>query len=99
MTSRQALGSALFAVGFVASYALQRLAAAWVGEMEASAVLASTHTPYFWRIAVAALHGVVLGLVAALATDDVGAGWWLARFPWLVLAVVLPAAVAMAVVP
>lgn len=97
--ARPALGAAAFALVAVASYTLQRLWSWWGGEPSFGEIVASAHTPYYWRAAVAALHGLAVGLLAGFGLDEEAAGAWLARVPWLVVAVVLPCALAMGLVP
>ncbi len=94
--------AAAFAVGAVAvcvSYAAQRLGSAYGGEVDARMVLATEHIPYFYRAALALLHGVVVGVGAGLAIDDAAAVRVLGRVPALVLLVVVPAALLMVAVP
>ncbi len=80
------------------SYAGQRL---WdsVGEPAPGTVLRQATIPYFWRAGFAALHGVGAAAAVAAGVRAETARIWLARAPWLVPAAVLPAALAMAMVP
>jgi hypothetical protein len=94
---RTALAGAVFGLVFTASYALQRLWAAWLGEPATSAVLAFAHVPYFGRIALAVLHAIVVATVVGMAVRDPER--WLGRVPVLVLVVVGAAASAMVLVP
>ena len=98
MRPRRALAAMVFALVAVGSYALQRM---WdgVGEPPIGAVLQTTTIPYFWRLATAALHGLGAAVAAGLAADADTAERWLLRAPVLVPAVVLPAVLAMALVP
>ena len=74
------------------SYAAQRLAA--LGS-EPAVTFAEAHIPYFGRIAFAAVHGVMAGVLVGVLVP--------ARYEpvarWLVPALVLPAALAMAIWP
>lgn len=95
------LGLALgcFGLGAPASYALQRLWAAAGGEAPPGTVLGQAHVPYFWRVALAALHGLVLALVVFGVARGRAAERGLALLPWLLAAVVPAAAAAMVLVP
>lgn len=59
-----ALAWAAFGLAAMLSYSLQRLLAFWQGEPDASAIIASAHTAYYWRVALALVHGLVAGLGA-----------------------------------
>jgi hypothetical protein len=96
VTARGALAAATFGLAFVASYAAMRVAGWSSGEPDPAQVIASTHVPYGWRLAVAGLHGAVVALAVALGADPER---WLPRVPWLVLAVVGPSALAMVAFP
>lgn len=96
MTARGALAAATFGLAFVGSYAAMRIAGWAAGEPDAAQVIATTHVPYGWRLAVAGLHGAVVALAVALGADP---DRWLPRVPWLVLAVVGPSALAMVAFP
>lgn len=68
--SSWAVAVAAAGLAMVVSYAGQRVAAALVGE-SGGVLWHSVHTPYFWRVGVAALHGSVVGVtVALLVTPD-----------------------------
>jgi len=88
-----ALGAVAFSLGVVLSYALQRLWSAW-GE-PAPGVIAQEHIPLYWRFGLASLNGLVLAVMVALGVSEPAALRWLDRAPWLTLAVVLPAVLAM----
>ena len=92
---RLILGIAIAAPAATVSYTLQRLVDA-AGE-PASTVLLQTHIPYFWRAAMAGLHGLTAGLLVALLVAAPDA--WLARLPGPILLSVLLSAAAMCVVP
>jgi hypothetical protein len=85
------------ALAFVASYALQRLADA-ATEPPVGMVLSQATIPYFWRLGFAALHAAGAAVAAGLLGPGV-AHRLLRAAPWLVPAVVAPAALAMALVP
>lgn len=88
---------ALAGSGAMASYVLQRLIDAG-SEPPIGAVLAQAHVPYYWRMAVALLHGLTL---AALSLGLPQA--WRARLlhwaPLWVAALALVCVVAMLAVP
>ncbi|MFT5582944.1 MAG: hypothetical protein ACI9VR_000521 [Cognaticolwellia sp.] len=56
-------GLALLGSGATASYVLQRLIDAG-SEPPIGTVLAQEHIPYYWRMAVALLHGLVLAALS-----------------------------------
>jgi|AACY02.2.fsa_nt_gi hypothetical protein len=95
---RLALAALAFALVVVASYAGQRL---WdsIDEPPLGTVLRQVTIPYYWRVGTAALHGLIAGVAAATAATPARAEAWLARAGWLVPLVVVPAALAMALVP
>ncbi len=75
-------------LGFVASYTAQRV---WLSDaVDPKLVVATVHIPYFWRVALAAVQALAVGLLAWFLLDEAGARWWLARLPWVAPAVVLP---------
>lgn len=81
-----------------ASYALQRLWSAWGAEVDPSVILAVEHIPYYWRCALAGLHGLIvaglcLGLREPEAARLLG---WAPRLTWIV---VLACTAAMLAVP
>lgn len=91
---RVALGVLVFAAVACVSYAGQRLAA--LGN-DPALIFAQAHIPYFGRVALAAIHGAMAGLVAAVLVRDAAgavraAAWW-------VPVLVVPAAIAMGVYP
>jgi hypothetical protein len=89
---------ALGAAVACASYAGQRL---WdsVGEPAPGTVLVQATIPYYWRVGFALLHAVGAGVAAHVGLSADTARAWLAHAPLWVPAIVLPAAVAMAMVP
>lgn len=97
--SPAAFGVTLASTTFVASYALQRLWAAWGAEADWTQLVVQYDTPYYWRSALALLHAVVAGAVAALGTGPELAATALRFAPVWVPAVVLPLALSMAAVP
>ena len=90
MRPRLSIGAAAFGVVVCLSYIALRLLS--IGE-EGS--LVSVHIPFFWRVALAVLHGVVAALVASSAVRD--ESWWLERVPVMV-GVLVPLCIAVAVV-
>lgn len=100
MRDRPQLAAAVLvgAVAVCLSYAGQRL---WdsVGEPAPGTVLQQATIPYYWRVGFAAVHGVAAATAAGLGLRDGAARAWLARAPWWVPALVLPAALSMALVP
>lgn len=62
--ARRLLGLATFAAVACLSYAGQRLYAA-LNEAPPLSVLLQAHTPYYWRMALAVLHGGSAGLLVA----------------------------------
>lgn len=91
------LALALLGGGGALSYVLQRLIDAG-SEPPIGTVLAQAHIPYYWRMAVALLHGLMLaGLSLGLPQP------WRTRIldaaPWWVGALVLGALIAMLAVP
>ena len=81
-----------------ASYALQRLYDART-EAPMSAVLLSAHAPYYWRMALATLHGVSAGVLLGWGLRDEEAERWLGRLSLPLTLVVLAAAAAMVLRP
>ncbi len=96
---RVALGAVAASLAAVLSYAAQRLGTAALGEPDPAAIVASAHTPYYGRLALCLMHAALAGLLVGMPLSEEAAGRWLARAPWLVLAVVLPAALALMAVP
>ena len=64
---RWALAIAVCAGTMCLSYAGQRLGAWGLDEPGPITGAVSVYTPYFWRLGLAALHGLVAGAVAGLA--------------------------------
>ncbi len=85
MRARIALGAAVFPLVAIASCVLQQLLGA-LQQPAVGAVLAQASTPYFWRIALAAMHGLSAALIAAFAST--APRRWLARLPLLTAATV-----------
>lgn len=92
--ARVAVGAVVFAAVACVSYAAQRLAA--LGN-DPALVFAQAHIPYFGRIAIAAIHGGMVALLAGTLAPDPAVV--LRAGVWWVPAAVVPAAVAMAVYP
>lgn len=67
---RWALGIAVGAVVFVASYTGQRLFSAALGEPTPTEVIATTHTPYYWRVGLATLQALVAVPLGALLPPE-----------------------------
>lgn len=97
--SPAAFGVTLATTVFVASYAAQRLWAAWGGEPDWTQFVVRYDTPYYWRSGLALLHACVAGTFAGLATGPELASTALRFAPVWVPAVVLPLALSMAAVP
>ena len=100
MSDRPRLVAAVLAgvVVICLSYAGQRL---WdsVGEPPPGTVLKQATIPYYGRVAFSFLHGAGAAFAVHVGVDARSAERWLVRAPWLVPALVLPAAIAMAMVP
>jgi hypothetical protein len=94
-----AFGVTLGSTVFVASYALQRLWAAWSGDEDWARYVVQYETPYYWRSGFALLHATVAGTIAGLGTRADLAATALRFAPLWVPAVVLPLALSMAVIP
>jgi hypothetical protein len=90
----------MLALGVVApaSYALQRLVTAWSG-VEDQVIVAQVHVPYYWRCAVAGLHGVLVASLVGFGLSDARCAALLRHGRWVVALVVGPAALAMVLVP
>ncbi len=93
------LGVTLAATTFATSYALQRLASALVGEPAWTTIVYQEHVPYYWRVGVAALHALIVGVAVGLGVREERAAWLLQWTPLLVPLVTLPLALAMVAVP
>lgn len=91
---------ALLGAGAVAcaSYAVQRLIDAG-NEPPMGTVLRQATIPYYWRVAFSLVHAAGVGALLWVAVSPPRAEVWLARLPWILAATVLPAALAMALVP
>ena len=82
---RARLAAAVAVGGLVAapSYATQRLIDA-VNEPPLGTVLEQATIPYYWRVGIAVLHGLIAAtIVWFLAHDDDRARGILARLPWI----------------
>ncbi len=88
-----------FGLGTPVSYATQRLLAWLLLHEDPAMVVSQVHTPFTWRLFLAILHGVLLGLIAAVGLSDDRAGRVLAWGPWIVTGVIVPYAVSMVLVP
>ena len=95
---QDALAAAALALVVVASYSIQRLLDATT-EPQMGSIIHQSTIPYFWRVAFATLHGVGAGVALRLSVSAPTAERWLSRTPGLALAIALPAAVLMALVP
>ena len=80
------------ALAFVASYAVQRGLGWWLAAD--SGAIATAHVAFDWRCALAALHAGIAALFMGVGSRDPSA--WLQR-SWVVWAVVIPSAAALAV--
>lgn len=85
---RDALAAAAFGLVASASYVLQRLASWWAGEVPGDLVLGQAHIPYYWRVALALLHGVLVAAILRSAVPVEAARRWLPRVRMAVLPVV-----------
>lgn len=94
-----AVGALALGVGTPVSYATQRLLAKALLHENPALVVAQVHTPFTWRLFLALLHGVVLGLIASVSLSEARAARVLAVGPWIVLAVIGPFALSMVLVP
>lgn len=92
MKSQLAVGAGAFGLVVCVSYVALLVVAS--GEAD-PAVITRLHIPFFWRTALAALHGLVAGLAAALIVRDTDR--FLLRVP-MAVAIVVPAVVLVAVV-
>lgn len=99
--SRPIASMAAVAFGLVAtaSYAIQRLIAAVRGGPDFGEIVLQVHVPYYWRCDLAAIHGILAATMVATLLGRDQAERWLARTPWLVLAVAGSSIVAMVLVP
>ena len=95
---RLALAALAFALACCLSYAAQRLWDAGT-EPPPGTVLLQATIPYYWRVGLSLLHGAGAAALAGLGTTPDTARRWLTHAPWLVPACVVPAALAMWLVP
>lgn len=94
-----AVGAMAFGLGTPVSYAGQRLLAWLLLDQDPSMIVSQVHTPFTWRLFLAALHGVLVGLILAVGLSDDRAGKVLAIGPWIVTVVIVPFALSMVLVP
>jgi hypothetical protein len=80
------------ALAFVVSYAAQRGAGWWL--MSDAGVLKSAHVAFYWRCVLAGLHAAMAAGIVGAGARDPGS---LVRARWVVWAVVVPSALALAV--
>ncbi len=97
MRERIALGAAVSGLTAACSYALQRLLDPSGPPPEL--VVASTHIPFYFRAALAAVHGLAIGTAVAVAARGPRAARWLAHAERVALPVALAAAAAVALRP
>jgi hypothetical protein len=95
--ARAALAAAVGGLVAVVSYAAQR----WLEPQgpEAALVLATEHIPFYYRCALAAVHGLTAASAVRVALPSSHATPWLARARRLALPLVLLAAAAVAARP
>lgn len=98
-SARWGLAITVGASAVAVSYALQRLGSASSGEADWTQVMRQAHVPYYWRCALALLHGVTIAAMAGWAVDHDRAVVALRFAPVWVPLVVLPLALAMVAVP
>ena len=96
---RAAAAAALFGLVAVASYAAQRLASHFLGEVPASAIVEQAHIPFFWRVAVSLLHGGIAALLVGFGLREQTASRVVKRLPLLLWPILLLAGIAMVLVP
>ncbi len=90
LSARLPVSAACFAGAAIVSYTAQRLWSWYAGEPDIGTILAQAHTAYYWRVALASLHGLVAGAAVHLALDESSAARLLPWVPrWLVGAVLL----------
>lgn len=97
-SARLLVALSLAALVAVASYALQRL---WDAQTEPplGSVVTQATIPYYWRVGGALVHAAMAGVLGWFGLGEEAASRWIPRLPALVVLVVLPAAVAMVLVP
>ncbi len=96
---RLALALAVSAGAMCLSYASQRLGAWGLAEPGPTAGAVAVYTPYFWRLGLATLHGLVAGSVAGLTLSREQAEAWLQPTGRLIAFVVALCALSMVLVP
>jgi hypothetical protein len=82
-----------------ASYVLQRLGAAYSGEVDPKLILATEHIPFFWRLTLAGAHALSAGVMAASLVDDAQALRGLDVAGAVAISVMVLGALAMMAVP
>ena len=97
--ARWSVAVAAAAATFVASYAIQRLYAAWSGGPDGAVVLDTAFVPYRWRCGLALVQGGMVGMVLGPVLGPETAAFLLRTVPVWVTAVVALAAIAMLAVP
>ena len=95
---RIAVAALSFAVAACLAYTVQRLVDA-ATEPPMAVVLRRSDIPYYWRVGLSLVHGLGAGSLAWVALDAAAATRCLDRLPWLVPALVLPAALALSLFP
>lgn len=96
---RSCLAALVFGVVFALSYAAQRLASAWGGEVNPELVFATEHIPYYWRCGLALLHALAVALLVQFLVPTHRAEALLARAPLVVALLGGAAALSMVLVP
>jgi hypothetical protein len=98
LRARLAAAALCFALICCLSYAGQRL---WDARTEPAIGTVSLQAtiPYYWRLAITALHGLGAAALAYWGLPESAAERLLRVTPWLVPLVVLPAVIAMLMVP
>ena len=95
---RLAAAAAWGTLAGAASYPLQRLYSAWVGEVPYAAIFAQEHVPYYWRVVLALFHTVLVAILVGMIATEEQATASLSRIP-LAVGVVLGLALVMVLVP
>ncbi len=87
LANRRAAATLLAALAVLVSYLVQRLLDAR-GAAPMGTVFMQASVPYFWRIAMAVVHGAGTWVLVRLALTEGQAAWALRRAPLLVSVVV-----------